>query len=197
MKQNGGKGCEFRLISLSFGNVATAGPGLEYAGRDAGHANPYCDGRFFTGGESTMALLKFTQDAEEPELWAVENVMFAVGRPPIHVMVQTDGEIPSRECQKAVLGLLDILEDKVLDAADFLLEHYSREECEKQGIDKSRLPRSESPEAMAEIAVLRALWLFDETCEDFELWFTVPWDHDHTYDVEFENGEAVGCTVND
>jgi hypothetical protein len=112
-------------------------------------------------------------------------------------MVQTDGEMPSRECQKTLLGLLDLLNDKVLEAADLLLEHYSPEECEKMGIDPARLPSDETPEAMAEAAVLRALWLFDESCEDYELWFTMPWDHEHTYDVEFEGGEAVGCTVND
>jgi hypothetical protein len=144
-----------------------------------------------------MALLNFSQDAEEPELWAAESIMFSADRPPIHVMVQTDGETPSRECQKALLGLLDILDDKVLEAADFLLEHYSREECEKMGVDTDRLPRDETPEAMARVAVLRALWLFDESCEDFELWFTLPWDHEHTYDVEFEGGEPVACTVNE
>ncbi|OZI67129.1 hypothetical protein [Bordetella genomosp. 11] len=144
-----------------------------------------------------MAQLTFSQDPEEPELWAVENVMYAVDRPPIHVMVQTDGEMPSRECQQALLALLDLLNDKVLEAADLLLEHYSPDECEKMGMDPARLPRSETPEAMAEVAVLRALWLFDESCEDFELWFTVPWDDEHTYDVEFEGGEAVACTLND
>ncbi|AOB30106.1 hypothetical protein AKI39_04500 [Bordetella sp. H567] len=144
-----------------------------------------------------MVQLKFSQDPEEPELWAAEKVMYSVGRPPIHVMVQTDGEMPSREFQKALLGLLDTLDDKVLDAAELLLEHYSPEECEKMGIDRARLPRDGTPQAMAQAAVLRALWLFDESCEDFELWFNVPWDHQHTYDVEFEAGEAVSCTVND
>ncbi|OZI26559.1 hypothetical protein CAL26_04335 [Bordetella genomosp. 9] len=144
-----------------------------------------------------MALLKFNQDPEEPELWAVENVMYAVDRPPIHVMVQTDGETPSRECQKVLLALLDGLSDKVLEAAELLLEQYSRDECEKMGIDLARLPRQDTPEAMAEVAVLRALWVFDESGEDYELWFTVPWDQEHTYDVEFEGGEAVACTVNE
>ncbi|ARP80286.1 hypothetical protein CAL12_05195 [Bordetella genomosp. 8] len=144
-----------------------------------------------------MALLKFNQDPEEPELWAVENVMYAVDRPPIHVMVQTDGETPSRECQKVLLALLDGLSDKVLEAAELLLEQYSRDECEKMGIDLARLPRKDTPEAMAEVAVLRALWVFDESGEDYELWFTVPWDQEHTYDVEFEGGEAVACTINE
>ncbi|ARP87723.1 hypothetical protein [Bordetella genomosp. 9] len=144
-----------------------------------------------------MATFHFTQDPEEPELWAAENVSFAADRPPIHVMVQTDGESPSRDCQKGLQRLLASMPDRVLDAADFLLEHYSRESCEKHGIDPARLPRAETAPAMAEVAVLRALWLFDEDCEDFELWFTVPWDDAHTYDVAFEGGEAVGCTVND
>jgi hypothetical protein len=144
-----------------------------------------------------MALFNFNQDPEEPELWAAENVSFAPPRPPIHIMVQTDGEAPSRECEKAVRALLDTMQDKILAAADFLLEHYSPEQCEKMGIDRAHLPRDRSPEAMAEAAVLRALWLFDEDCEDFELWFTVPWDQEHTYDVEFEGGEPVACTLND
>jgi hypothetical protein len=144
-----------------------------------------------------MTLLNFIQDPEEPELWAAENVAFAPGRPPIHIMVQTDGDTPTRDCQKALQRLLGVMEDKVLAAADLLLEHYSLEECQKLGIDTADLPPDDTPESMARAAVLRALWLFDEDCEDFELWFTMPWDHEHTYDVEFESGEPVSCTLSD
>ncbi|ANN65750.1 hypothetical protein [Bordetella bronchialis] len=144
-----------------------------------------------------MTHFEFHQDPEEPGLWAVDNVVYTADRPPMHVMVQTEGEMPSRECGKALQALLAVLPDKILEAADLLLEHYTREECEKMGVDPACLPAQDTAEGMARVAVLRALWLFDESCEDYELWFTVPWDRDHTYDVEFEEGEAVACTVND
>lgn len=143
-----------------------------------------------------MAALNFNQDSEEPELWAAENVPVGEKRPPIHIMVQTDGETPSSECQKIVKALLSEMDDKILAAAELLLENYSYEHYKKLGVEDDHLLRDETPEGMANKAVLRALWLFDEDGDDYELWFTVPWDHEHTYDVEFENGEPIGCSVN-
>lgn len=144
-----------------------------------------------------MTSLNFKQDPEEPELWAAENVPFADDLPPIHIMVQTDGEEPSAECLQGVRKLLKSLDDKVLAAAELLLENYSPDRFRKQGLDDDQLLADETPEGMARSAVLRAMWLFDEDCEDFELWFTLPWDDEHTYDVEFESGEPVGCTISD
>ena len=37
----------------------------------------------------------------------------------------------------------------------------------------------------------------DEDGDGYELWFTLPWDPVHTYDVEFEDGAPVSCSVND
>ncbi len=144
-----------------------------------------------------MARLNFIQDPEEPDLWSAENVPVGGARPPIHVMVQTDGEEPPADTSKAVQDILKTLDEKVLAAADFLLDNYSYEHYKKLGIEDADLLREETAEAMAEHAVLRALWLFDEDGEGYEMWFTVPWDAEHTYDVEFEDGEPVSCSVND
>lgn len=144
-----------------------------------------------------MANLNFTQDPEAPDLWAAENVPAGPGRSPIHVMVQTDGEAPSAQASQKVRELLAELDELVLAAADFLLDGYSPEHWLKQGIDPTQWLPKESAEAMAGCAVLRALWLFDETGEGYEMWFTLPWDDVHTYDVEFDGGEPVGCSVND
>jgi len=144
-----------------------------------------------------VANLNFTQDPEAPDLWAAENVPAGPGRPPIHIMVQTDGEAPGPGASRVVRELLARLDEQVLEAADFLLDHYSVEQWLKQGIDPAQWLPEETAEAMAGCAVLRALWLFDESGEGYEMWFTVPWDAEHTYDVEFDAGEAVGCSVND
>jgi len=144
-----------------------------------------------------VATLTFTQDPEAPDLWAAENVPAGAQRPPIHVMIQTDGEAPTPAASRVVRELLARLDEQVLAAADFLLDHYSPEQWLKQGIDPAQLLSAETAEAMAGQAVLRALWLFDESGDGYEMWFTVPWDAEHTYDVEFEDGEPVGCTVND
>ena len=147
--------------------------------------------------EPAMARFNFTQDPEEPDLWAAELVPAGAGRPPIHVMIQTDGEEPGSGASKAVKSIIDKLDDHVLAASEFLLDHYSYEQCKKHGYEDDQLLAEETAEAMAGKAVLRALWLFDEDGEGYELWFTLPWDPVHTYDVEFEDGEPVACSVND
>ncbi|HEY9271240.1 MULTISPECIES: thioredoxin domain-containing protein [Achromobacter] len=144
-----------------------------------------------------MARFNFTQDPEEPDLWAAENVAAGKGRPPIHVMIQTDGEEPDSSASKVVKAIIDDLDDQILAAAELLLENYSYEHYKKLGLDDNQLPQEETAEAMAQHAVLRALWLFDEDGDGYELWFTLPWDPVHTYDVEFEDGAPVSCSVND
>lgn len=144
-----------------------------------------------------MASLTFTQDPEAPDLWAAENVPAGAGRPPIHVMVQTDGEAPGPEASHVVRDLIGQLDEQILAAADYLLDQYSPDQWLKLGLEPAQLLPEETPEAMARHAVLRALWLFDETGEGYEMWFTLPWDTEHTYDVEFEDGEPVSCSVND
>ncbi|WP_313620926.1 hypothetical protein [Achromobacter sp.] len=144
-----------------------------------------------------MARFIFTQDVEEPDLWAAENVAAGEGRPPIHVMIQTDGEEPGGAASKVVKAIIDNLDDQILAASEFLLDNYSYEHCKKLGIEDDQLLPEETAEAMAEKAVLRALWLFDEDGDGYELWFTLPWDPVHTYDVEFEDGTPVSCSVND
>lgn len=144
-----------------------------------------------------MARFNFTQDPEEPDLWAAENVPVGEGRPPIHVMIQTDGEEPDGAASKVVKAIIDNLDEQILAAADFLLDNYSYEHYKKLGIEDGQLLREETAEAMADKAVLRALWLFDEDGDGYELWFTLPWDPVHTYDVEFEDGTPVSCSVND
>ncbi|WP_200855556.1 hypothetical protein, partial [Klebsiella pneumoniae] len=90
-------------------------------------------------------------------------------RPPIHVMVQTDGEEPSGAASKVVKAIIDNLDEQVLAAADFLLDNYSYEHYKKLGIEDDQLLGEETAEAMAGKAVLRALWLFDEDGDGYEL----------------------------
>jgi len=139
----------------------------------------------------------FVQDHEEPELWAAELVSYAAGRPPIHVMMQTAGEAPTAYGLRNLKTLLGVLDQRIEAAAELLLENYSREDWLEEGVPPEELPPGDSVSAMVGRATLRALWLFDEDAEDYELWFTLPWDDEHTYDVEFQGGQPVTCTVND
>ncbi|MGE8641166.1 MAG: hypothetical protein ACN6PR_21090, partial [Achromobacter sp.] len=70
-----------------------------------------------------MARFNFTQDPEEPDLWAAENVPAGNGRPPIHVMIQTDGEEPDSGASKVVKAIIDNLDDHILAASEFLLDN--------------------------------------------------------------------------
>ncbi|MGE8589576.1 MAG: hypothetical protein ACN6OD_09290, partial [Alcaligenes sp.] len=106
-----------------------------------------------------MARFNFNQDPEEPDLWAAENVPVGDGRPPIHVMIQTDGEEPDSGASKVVKAIIDNLDDHILAAAEFLLDNYSYEHYKKLGLEDDQLLQEETAEAMAEKAVLRALWL--------------------------------------
>ncbi|KAG1186465.1 hypothetical protein G6F35_014647 [Rhizopus arrhizus] len=112
-------------------------------------------------------------------------------------MIQTDGEEPDSGASKVVKAIIDNLDDHILAASEFLLDNYSYEHCKKLGIEDDQLLKEETAEAMAEKAVLRALWLFDADGDGDELGFTLPWDPVHTYDVEFEDGAPVSCSVND
>src|SRR3546814_2680234 len=112
-----------------------------------------------------MAVLSFVQDPEAPDLWAAENVPAGPGRPPIHVMIQTDGQAPDPSASRVVRDLVARLHEQVLAAADFLLDHYAPEQWLKQGIDPARWLPDQTAEAMAGCAVLRAVWLFAETGE--------------------------------
>ncbi len=139
----------------------------------------------------------FVQDPEEPELWAAEQVSFASGRAPIHVMMQTAGEAPTAYGVQNLKALLATLEQHIEAAAELLLENYSREDWIEAGVPSAQLPPDDSVTQMVDRATLRAVWLFDEDAEDFELWFTLPWDDEHTYDVEFQGGLPISCTIND
>ena len=86
-----------------------------------------------------MARFNFTQDPEEPDLWAAENVAAGEGRPPIHVMIQTDGEEPDGAASKVVKAIIDNLDEQILAAAEFLLDNYSYEHCKKLGIEDDQL----------------------------------------------------------
>ncbi len=52
------------------------------------------------------------------------------------------------------------------------------------------------PEAISKRAVLRSVWFMSEQCDEFEMSYELPWDEYHSYDVEFESGEATCCAVN-
>jgi hypothetical protein len=95
-----------------------------------------------------------------------------------------------------VVKTLGSVQQLTLQAAHLILENYSYEHFKNLGINDSLLLKDKTPEGMQKVAKLNSVCFFDEDCEDFELSFSVPWDEEHSFDVEFNGREAISCAVN-
>ena len=140
--------------------------------------------------------MEFTQSTDDSEWWIVEAYDLPGTRPPIRITVDTGGDAPTEDCVSKVKDLLGKLDALVLDAAEHILENYSYEHFRSLGMNESLLLKDETPPGMAAVVELQSAWFFDIECTSFELSFFVPWDEEHSFDVEFEDGAAVTCAVN-
>jgi len=143
-----------------------------------------------------MPDFKFIQDPDDPESWIDESCALSGSRAPVAITVITGGPEPSAACKKMIQGKLRKLERTILSSAELVLENYSFEHYKNLGVDESLLLREETASAMAKVVTLESMWFYDEEGETYELSFTVPWDSEHTYDVEIEEDEATSCSVN-
>lgn len=133
---------------------------------------------------------------EEDATWVDPEFSLSTGRPPVELFVRTDGKAPSDDEVDTVVDLLRGIDELVLDAAALILENYSYEYFRRLGKSEDRLVREETPEAMAAAITLTSIYFRSTKRRIFELSFAAPWDDNHSFDVEFEDGVAIGCSVN-
>ena len=140
-------------------------------------------------------MAKITFDEQEDDCWTCTSFQVRPGVPPIRLTLTSDKE-PAQPYIDAALRVLEDLDGLVLKASERILENYSYEHFKGLGVDESLLLKDESPEAMSKVVQLQSAWFVDSDCEQMEMSFSVPWDEHHSYDVEFEEGEALTCAVN-
>ncbi len=140
-----------------------------------------------------IAREQFT--AEDEDTWILDNVEVSASRSPVRVAVYHPGERPSVAQTAKLEALLSDIEALVLRAAPLILENYSYDHFKKLGVGEDQLVE-ETDEAVARAIVLESVYFFGIDEDEFELSFSAPWDPHHSFDVEFEAGEAVTCAVN-
>lgn len=140
-----------------------------------------------------MEKLEF--DEQEDDCWTCTSFRLTPESEPISLTLVSETK-PSQGYIESAIGVLNSIDDRVLMASALILENYSYEHFRDLGVDETLLLKDETPEAMSKVAKLKSVWFDGSTCENFEMSFTVPWDEHHSFDVEFEGGRAVCCSVN-
>lgn len=134
-------------------------------------------------------------EEEDDDTWVVQSVKLTVTRPAVSIAVFSEAGKPTKEMVEKIQKTLSDLDALIMDAAKHILDNYSAEHFRKLGVSEELLV-ADSVEAVAGAVVLRSIYVFDPVESRFEMSFTTPWDEYHSFDVEFEDGEAVTCAVN-
>ena len=103
---------------------------------------------------------------------------------------------PDQNYIDRVIHVLESVDDLTLKAAAQILNNYSYEYFKDLGIDEALLLKEETPEAMSRVVMLGSVFFYDAQCKEFEMSFFVPWDDEHSFDIEFKDGKAKSCSVN-
>jgi hypothetical protein len=136
----------------------------------------------------------FTFDEQDDDLWIAKEYSSTKDRKPVRLIFSSETE-PDNDYLSAATKLLEQIDELILSAAELILENYSYSHYQGLGVAEDKLV-NESAEAISKVAVLKSIYFASPLCDDFELSFHLPWDDHHSYDVEFEDGDAVCCTVN-
>jgi hypothetical protein len=136
---------------------------------------------------------QFTEDDEDT--WLLRAVPLLPGRAPVDVRVFSEEWPMSEDALASISGVLSSMAQYVPQAAELILENYSYEHFKKLGIPEEKLV-DETPEAVGAAVSLDGVYFFDPEGDSFEMSFSAPWDPHHTFDIEFEDGKATGCSVN-
>lgn len=136
---------------------------------------------------------QFTE--EDEDTWLLPAVQLLSGRAPVDVRVFSEERPAAEDVLASISGVLSSIASFVPKAAELILENYSYEHFKKLGVPESKLV-GETPEAVAAAVTLDGIYFFNPEEGSFELSFSAPWDPHHSFDVEFEDGEATGCSVN-
>ncbi len=143
-----------------------------------------------------MMMPAFRRLGDDAEWWSDPSYVVSETRPPIALTATTDGNPPDDAYVKMMLDTLSEVDVLVLAAGALILDNYSYEHFQKLGVDESLLVKEESPSAIARAVTLVSAWFHDADGDSFELSFAAPWDDHHSFDVEFDGGEATCCSVN-
>lgn len=141
----------------------------------------------------TITLARF--EKEDEDIWVLDDVILSESRPPIRIAVFSEGRRPSARVISGLERILSKVETLIALAAPLILENYSYEHFKKLGVPEEKLVE-DSAEAIARVVTLESIYFFDPEEEGFEMSFRAPWDAWHSFDVEFEEGKAVTCSVN-
>lgn len=140
-----------------------------------------------------MSKLDF--DEHDDDAWICNDYVVSPSRPSVCVTLTAENK-PSPEYVAAAVGVLSNIESLIMKASELILENYSYEHFKKMGIDEALLLKEENAEAMSKVVNLLSAWFLNPSCDEFELSFAVPWDPYHVFSVEFDQGQAICCTVN-
>lgn len=92
--------------------------------------------------------------------------------------------------------MLESVDLLTLGAATLILDNYFYEYFRSLGIDEALLLKEETPKAMQRVARLELVLFHESECKEFEMPFNVPWNLEHSIDIEFKDGKAISCSVN-
>ena len=143
-----------------------------------------------------MTTPTFCQLPDDPEWWSDPSFVACEKRPPISLTATTDGNAPDDGYVRMMLDTLSRIDALVLAAAELILDNYSYEHFKGLDVDEALLVKEETPEAIANAVTLVSIWFNDSDGDSFELSFSAPWDDQHSFDVEFDSGDATCCAVN-
>ena len=143
-----------------------------------------------------MTTPTFRQLPDDAEWWSDPSYLASETRPLISLTATTDGNAPDEAYVRMMLDALSRIDALVLAAAELILDNYSYEHFKGLGVDEAFLVKEETPEAIAKAVTLVSVWFNDPDGDSFELSFSAPWDDHHSFDVEFDGGDATCCAVN-
>ena len=138
-------------------------------------------------------ITKAFQEEDEGN-WIIEDVSLANSRVPIRISVTQDSA-PTSEETTLIEKTLTNIEPLILNASALILDNYSYEHFKNLNVAEDKLVE-ETAEAIASVVTLQELTFYNVENGEFAASFTVPWDDHHTFDVEYEDGEATSCSVN-
>lgn len=134
-------------------------------------------------------------EEEDEDTWTIQSVNSTQPRTPFSLRVFSESGRPSSEMTEMIQKSLSDLDTLISDAAKHILDNYSYEHFRKLGVPEERLV-PDDVEAVAAAVVLQSIYVFNPNEGGFEMSFTAPWDDNHSFDVEFEDGKAITCAVN-
>lgn len=143
-----------------------------------------------------MNTPKFKVLPDDAEWWCDEKFAISATLQPIRLSVNTEGNAPSEISTTNIMETLTRIDKLILAASGLILQNYCYDHFKSLGVNEKLLVKNETPEAIAKVVILREASFSESQRDSFELSFIAPWDIYHTFDVEFEDGEAKYCAVN-